>query len=74
MTKQVLDEVTLRDWLAGMALQGFLAAGRSQDGGYGDICDAETAADYAYDQADAMLKRRESQPTYANAAYARKKS
>jgi hypothetical protein len=57
--------MSLRDWFAGQALAGFLAAGRSDHGGYGEICDADVAADYAYNQADCMLIRRDAMPTYS---------
>lgn len=49
------SNATLRDWFAGMALQGMLSdAGRSLDWG--------SYADDAYAQADAMLKAREAKP------------
>ena len=51
------DGMSLRDWFAGQALIGFLAAGRG-DSGYGEIEDADVVADYAFSQADAMLKAR----------------
>jgi hypothetical protein len=49
--------MSMRDYFAAAALTGFLAAGRGPNG-YGDIADSNNAADYAYEQADAMLRRR----------------
>lgn len=47
--------MTLRDWFAGQALAGFLAA----HGGPGvDIASSNDAAEAAYDYADAMLRER----------------
>ena len=46
--------MTLRDWFAGMALQGFLS--RSDAIG---MSLADALATWAYEQADAMLKARE---------------
>lgn len=47
-----VSQATLRDWFAGMALQGMLSdAGRSLDW--------STYAEDAYAQADAMLKARQ---------------
>ena len=44
--------MTLRDWFAGMALQGFLAGNPDAD------CGFEGYAHDAYKTADAMLKKR----------------
>ncbi len=49
--------MTLRDWFAGMAMQGFNA---NSD----EVClgwDLDTTARLAYEQADAMLERRKGQ-------------
>ena len=48
--------MTLRDYFAAKAMQGLLA--QSQGTALGSL--VETAADYAYAMADAMLKARES--------------
>lgn len=47
--------MNLRDWFAGMALQGELA---SQSGSY--VANSSRAAEKAYRFADAMMKERES--------------
>ena len=48
--------MTLRDWFAGMALQGMLAGYCSQAAG---VVNVGLLAHEAYDAADAMLKARE---------------
>ncbi len=53
VTNDMHNGMTLRDWFAGMALQGLLAGDSEQS------ISNETAAKIAYDQADAMLKERE---------------
>ena len=53
---QELQGMTLRDYFAAKAMQGLLA--QSQGTALGST--VETAAEYAYAMADAMLKARES--------------
>lgn len=48
------DGMTLRDWFAGQALTGFIAACAS----FSEIRDDETCAIRAYAMADAMLEER----------------
>lgn len=48
--------MTLRDWFAGMALQGSLASNHE---GY-EFSSIDAGAKWAYEQADAMLKARSS--------------
>ena len=48
-----LDNAALRDHFAGLAMQGLIAADVRV------VWDNESIADLAYDQADAMLERRE---------------
>ena len=49
-----VEGMTLRDWFAGMAMQGFIAAW-----GQHDVTDFIEIAHDAYNMADAMLHRRE---------------
>lgn len=51
--------MSLRDWFAGMALQGFRSGGVKRDNS-NCLCDGATVADLAYQDADAMLVRRQS--------------
>jgi len=44
--------MTLRQWYAGMAMQGYLASGDKQA-----FNTAEVTAEWAFDQADAMLSQ-----------------
>lgn len=53
------DGMTLRDWFAGQALTGLLAA-HSADGQV--LPSSERAARWAYGYADAMLAAREAEP------------
>lgn len=55
LTNQDEIGMSLRDWFAGMALQGMLA-NQAEEGGINGM------ADYAYKYADAMLKKREERP------------
>ena len=48
--------MSLRDWFAGMAMQGILASSDNQNGGYVTL---EAMASDAWKTADAMLKARE---------------
>lgn len=50
------DGITLRDWFAGLAMQGLLAA---QIHGFNDRPANGPFASMAYEMADAMLKARE---------------
>jgi hypothetical protein len=52
------DGMTLRDYFAGLAMQGLLA----QSGGTARPSDVGLGAEYAYAMADAMLKAREAEP------------
>lgn len=54
---QFWDGMSLRDWFAGMALQGFLA---SQHEGWSGTQD--TTVRFAFEYADAMLAQRKAQP------------
>ena len=47
------EMVRLRDWFAGLAMQGFLTADEDH------LIDENDIAEWAYDQADAMLKERD---------------
>jgi hypothetical protein len=53
LTKEIHSGMTMRDWFAGKAMQGMLAAAEN----YQTI----QLADYAYSVADAMLKERSKQ-------------
>jgi hypothetical protein len=53
-----IEEVGLRDWMAGMALQGIIASPRSHINGQAFISHGEIAK-IAYEYADSMLKARQ---------------
>ncbi len=50
--------MTLRDWFAGMALQGILSRGRATIGEM--LTETPNVADAAYELADAMIEARKS--------------
>jgi hypothetical protein len=52
------ENISLRDWLAGMALQGLLSGGIGNYIPHDDCNAGINAAGFAYDYADAMLKAR----------------
>ena len=50
----------LRDWFAGMALQGMLAYSHvGPNGNYHENCSTEACVDCAYQYADAMMEQRQ---------------
>jgi len=51
--------MTLRDWFAGMCMQGMLASGPGSQMGLQVWSNNDKCATWAYEQADAMLKTRE---------------
>ena len=51
---QLQSGMSLRDWFAGMALQGYFAAPNTPH-----QCRCDYVADYVYEMADAMLAARE---------------
>ena len=55
--KKIPENVSLRDYFAAAALQGFMAAHTS-----GGCLVDDLYAKYAYDLADAMIKAREAKP------------
>ena len=58
MTEGGYVGMTLRQWYAGMALQGILSSYATIN----NIASAEASAKEAWERADAMLKQQEAQP------------
>jgi hypothetical protein len=66
------ENMTLRDWFAGMALQGLLASGEAGPAGANDAAGRRNAfVDHAYFYADSMLAKKESPQRNPNTPMAR---